>query len=379
MRRLIIENSSIFVMLQSHIRSWGYTVVIFLALLPFLLRNNSSEVALLSRLLQHVQQRKINIPITLRFGDSGFKFTDLVRAAQIQVDHELDLSNATFSVTLLDGLNSKNQSSTGLTAELILSNENTIALDPDLLTVYIFYDLAAIHANDLPFFIAQTVVYHLMSAEMEISKRLFNEQFTYTSSKTVNFINVYSDGEVFHEVDLEGAFANFTRAIHPFTNITTNKFTIDSKLLNHSLPQVNDSDLNFFYSSSNTTSIPAQIRSHVKSCAPSQSVESCLEEFITESVQSVGKALGLPTNPSNNLKMRMSSVCRFNTVHGLVASIRNMESTTATSSDPYYKALIPDLHELLEEVYQLEFGHTEWLNLLAKSYAVFQRTKILAQ
>ncbi|ODV80235.1 uncharacterized protein CANTADRAFT_49948, partial [Suhomyces tanzawaensis NRRL Y-17324] len=118
------------------------------------------------------------IPIHLMFGDKGFAFPDLIPATQLQLDYHITqmYPSSPFRLQLVDNLKSSLQvggtinindwGKNNYVVELVHGEENEIFLDPNLMKVTLFYTLASIHSNDLPFLVTQTIMDHLSIAEL---------------------------------------------------------------------------------------------------------------------------------------------------------------------------------------------------------------------
>ncbi|EAZ62759.1 predicted protein, partial [Scheffersomyces stipitis CBS 6054] len=110
-------------------------------------------------------------PVLLQFGDEGFNFPDLVPSVQKQVNSELnELTSKNVQVRLIDNL----QNGTTLnkkdvfTVELLHSTDNSAALDSIELKAYVYYTLKSIHSNDLPYYITQVILFHLLQPELTL-------------------------------------------------------------------------------------------------------------------------------------------------------------------------------------------------------------------
>ena len=96
-----------------------------------------------------------------------FNFPDLVAATQIQIDSELRyITNSSVNVQLVDNLN--NPKPQKYSVDLVLSRDNSLGISSDGLKGYVLYSYDAIHSNDLPYLIVQTILYHLLKFEIPI-------------------------------------------------------------------------------------------------------------------------------------------------------------------------------------------------------------------
>lgn len=116
----------------------------------------------------------VSIPIYVKFGDDGFTFPDLVQAAQIQLDAEMKRHDSRFSYKFIDLL----EPSRGNTfaPELLFPNDYSVVLyiagsesavvHENFPHVALVFLNKAIHANDLPFYLVQAVLDHLIYSDL---------------------------------------------------------------------------------------------------------------------------------------------------------------------------------------------------------------------
>lgn len=86
-------------------------------------------------------------PVYVSYADKGFNFPDLLEASQMQLDqitsaYKLVWGEAPGGQRLL---------------EMHLAGENTMFMNTNKTVAHLMYTMAAIHANDLPYFVAQVV------------------------------------------------------------------------------------------------------------------------------------------------------------------------------------------------------------------------------
>ncbi|EEQ43858.1 conserved hypothetical protein [Candida albicans WO-1] len=111
-----------------------------------------------------------SIPVSINFEKDSeyFNFPDLVAATQIQIDSELRyIANSSVNVQLVDNLNNP-KNHTKYSVDLVLSRDNSLGISSDGLKGYVLYSYDAIHSNDLPYLIVQTILYHLLKFEIPI-------------------------------------------------------------------------------------------------------------------------------------------------------------------------------------------------------------------
>lgn len=212
-------------------------------------------------------------PISIKFYDAGFRFPDLVKATQVQLDHHLEKSGIPYKYPLIDELPktiprySGNQTATKTAQVLILTDddgvvETTMALpaaeskvniaappDPQFsldialggnvgvwLDLYKFrammtYDLDAVHANDLPFYLAQTVLDHLCEVDINAYTKRQNIDFELYRPHVLLNIVAAEDSVEKESTVLEDALSELVTkhldAIRPLVNITTKIHPID--------------------------------------------------------------------------------------------------------------------------------------------------------
>lgn len=166
-----------------------YELGVFMAVLPLIpllwyTYNPATQLGMLKLSLDKLQ---ITIPIYLKFADAGFKFPDLVEASQIQLDKVLEGSR--FRYELVGRLdqpkiqhdekhdgdvdddaesagNEEDQLKDKYVLELEIAEENWVIVHPRLPRATLFYSLSAIHANDLPFYVTQAIVDHLVYPDL---------------------------------------------------------------------------------------------------------------------------------------------------------------------------------------------------------------------
>lgn len=117
---------------------------------------------------------KEHLRVFVTFGDRGFTFHDAVLVAQLEIDHqEHEVLPDRYHVELVDCLNHacEYDRQWDFTLELLLLDSDTIAVDSESLTAFLFYQIESIHSNDLPFYMAQAVLYHLLAAEHDDAAR----------------------------------------------------------------------------------------------------------------------------------------------------------------------------------------------------------------
>ncbi|KAM9910209.1 hypothetical protein OXX69_004699 [Metschnikowia pulcherrima] len=202
--------------------------------------------------------------IDIEFGDRGFRFPDLVRAAQLQLDFRLSSDNVPYKYVLVDKLpayiespsteterlwnkevvltdegyvvpktaensvtvecasssslnitethsskpesevfGSKSILGSEYTVELYFQDVPKLSLDLVQLKTYMAYHLDFIHQNDLPFFLTQAVYDMLMKPDLDMLKEIHTGIRTFkdvTRHLTVNFVAAEESGTTRTEI-----------------------------------------------------------------------------------------------------------------------------------------------------------------------------------
>lgn len=172
----------------------------------------TDQLILLKEYIDHVLP--ITVPVTLEFGDTGFAFPDLVKATQIQVDSHLkDIGQERYDVVLLDNLyidalrNSSisavdhNSTSVNYAVEMVHASDNYVVIDSNKFRAFNFYSSAAIHENDIPYFVAQCILYHLLRTDLSLIRR--PNATNYLPQLNVNLISVFLNGDNYIDIPTE--------------------------------------------------------------------------------------------------------------------------------------------------------------------------------
>lgn len=201
--------------------------------------------------------------VRVRFGDDGFRFPDLVKATQLQLNHELKLRNIPFRYTLVDCLpvnvarasNASHDAPTNvvpltdgvaptesakapekvqMAVEMYLGDDTVIRRHPvDPGAMIMTYTLENVHMNDLPFYVAQTVIDHLLAADLS----LFNRASYAGHSPTldIHLVNVEDHGKANVTAELDELIGPFVDSLAGVTHITVHYEHVD--VSKHRLPQ----------------------------------------------------------------------------------------------------------------------------------------------
>lgn len=121
------------------------------------------------------------IEVELWFADRGFNFPDLVEAAQIQIDHRLEAMNLApeTRIVVVDKLDVytkrgkeeyklwTDMSKEKYSIALKLSKDMGLLIDNNDKVAWLLYTPAAVDSNDLPYYVTQAAVDHLLSDELK--------------------------------------------------------------------------------------------------------------------------------------------------------------------------------------------------------------------
>lgn len=176
---------------------------------------------------------EIRNQVCLRVPD-GFKFPDLAEAVQIQVDSELHKMQqdpnerliVDWNVTLVEE---------HCDVEFVIKagDSEGIVIDEIEQTATLFFTLESIKNNDLPFFIAQSLLYHLFDSEIQLLKARNQQHSTsaisYSPKVHLSFKLLNGDG---YPVDwaIHDAISHYlTPLLHNMRHFIN--FTIDSEIV----------------------------------------------------------------------------------------------------------------------------------------------------
>ncbi|CAK7904801.1 hypothetical protein CAAN3_07S05226 [[Candida] anglica] len=271
----------------------------------------------------------LHLPVHVRFGDEGYNFPDLIKAAQIQLDAELtNLGVKNWTVDLVDELeNSRSQvdqqlhihsdmsvlqrniqgkvqksQDIGANNEysllIIRSNELSVGVDPEFYRAYLFYTIESVHSNDLPFYIAQTVLYPFLGTEIELFESDCKDIELQQNDLTVQFSNypgmMMTESSEFLDWGkaLDKRFTPFQTAINDYVNISV-------KVVEYEQIDSNSAaDYTFICTQDETINYPRV---------------ACYEDlldFINQSVLKIEQSLKIPANPNNNLRLKLQMMKR---------------------------------------------------------------------
>lgn len=305
-------------------------------------------------------------PVTVKFYDTGFRFPDLVEATQRQLDHHLKSRGIPYKYPLVDELPKSIPRFTGnktvtKTAEIFVLTDDDGSIetmlaqpaastdpidvskppDPEFtldialggnvgvwLDLYKFrammtYDLEAIHANDLPFYLAQTILDHLCEIDFNAHSRLLHFDFElYTPEITLNIVaaedRVEKDSTVLEDALME-LITKHLDAIRPLVNITAKIHPIDvtKNKIPNSIMKNNTEQLTFIYLTTLEGFLLQIGGAHVYHLARDKPKEIVGDTYGTEYLE----AQKLNENPRINITDFLSSM--FNVVETRVGLTEN--------------------------------------------------------
>lgn len=176
--------------------------------------------------------------VFLSVGD-GLRFSDLAEAAQVQVDHELHkLRQGEQPLSVLWDVSlrmaDEHTPKDAYILRLELGAGEGVSLDETRREATLFYTLESVKNNDLPFFVAQTVLHHLFSTEMALLRLRPHDApqsttaLRYSPNVHLSFKLLTGDGSPVDwemEQALNTFFRPLVRAFKSYVN-----FTIDSEI-----------------------------------------------------------------------------------------------------------------------------------------------------
>lgn len=154
---------------------WIFFVVAVSFIVQVLVRgtHDSRAISTLHRLRDHVERQSHHIEVLVSI-DPEFNFPDLLEAAQYQLSEKITLlyGYVPFEVTLSKA--PEELPSSAYSLRLSLTPEIAVMANPYGTEVVLTYTLASIHSNDLPYFMAQAVLDHLLEAHGMLMYKKFN-------------------------------------------------------------------------------------------------------------------------------------------------------------------------------------------------------------
>lgn len=343
-----------------------YRIAVFSIILLIILLNHFSPSIPLS-LKKNSEFPPLVLPIHVRFGDEGYIFPDLVEAAQLQVNSELEnLQIRNWKVLLVDDLEesrnidrvknslkvTKSKSISGVdekslnTSQEIAKNVYSIVLyrsgdisvgvDTEQCKTYLFYTASAVYANDLPFFITQAVIHHFMKSEILMFQN-DDHEIKLPLNLTVNFATPLQDDPI-NLLDwntaMEMIFQPFYEILYQKAGMFVDLFKIqrDWSPVNN----LDDGELTYYCSQNvsfhpNYKYIPTNLE---------------LMKFISNSIYAIEKELGIPEHPDNNLRLKLQMVKRVVAVRKL-RKVRELLMELISKGEISVKSLVEEYETLV--------------------------------
>ncbi|KAI5969913.1 hypothetical protein CANMA_001055 [Candida margitis] len=310
-------------------KSLIYICTIIAILIPWctVINKPTSEI---NHLIQYVtSELKVVIPITLRFNNEKFIFPDLKQAAQIQINEELhSLGARRLELVLVDSLPGKNVSQEYL-MDLILHHENSLGISSDSLQAAIFYTLESIHSNDLPFFVAQTVLYHFLNAEVDVFSRSANEDFIDDLEFEIGF------GQGTNKTRNKEILKTIEELASAMTLITRLRWTTNTELVSES----NRVEISF----------PGRFSKTLKSDSNTANrIRTILED-----------ELRLSQRPRNNFQIRLLAAYKKKTLSNIERLLSKLDKTSGKDK------FLPQLAQVIADVGKSQ--NVSWLGYLEKT------------
>lgn len=351
---------------------------------------NPSERKLAESLLEYVTHNfAIRQDIHIRVGDLGLRFPDLVEAAQRQLDHRLRLENVPYVYNLVDELpkvvvrprnknfepleviltpsdetttselesptetggshliSDKSRSIPEYSVQLVLADRVGIWHDLHELKVILTYSLEACHQNDLPFFLTQAVVDHLMAPDLELFTNATRDFSQFTPLLKINFVATEELGESpeILKSELRSAMDLLATQISPYVETLVEFVVVDvtKKRVPTALLSNTTSTLNLFYLTSLagiTNKVQGVDLFHIhhedvdeRSYDPYGTAHSQQRvtgrrynttEFVKEATLVIKRAVGLGNQETENVNLLVESSMKHSTISGVVAVLEDL-------------------------------------------------------
>ncbi|CCH40817.1 GPI transamidase component [Wickerhamomyces ciferrii] len=178
---------------------------------------------------------KIHREVFVKIND-GLYFPDLAESTQIQIDHEIFKMNQDPNEQLIVDWNVTlrfdEPGPDDYILELEIGDGEGIAVDPSTRLTVLYYTLSSIKNNDLPYFITQTVLYHIFNSELEFFKiknqQKNNKAINYSPKVHLSFKLLTGDGDLVDWKINEALDIFFQPIVETFQNYVN--FTIDSEI-----------------------------------------------------------------------------------------------------------------------------------------------------
>lgn len=329
--------------------------------------------------------------IHISFENTGLRFPDLVPAAQLQLDHILQQKGILSRYALVDDLaqtfdpfltarapepgpmlitvdaggsapatTATNATETDASTHkkrdkplygvsLALSDSVSIYHDIYANKVIMGYDLNAVHKNDMPFFVAQAVIDHLLAVDFSTAEKIRNTPFSnYASRLDVNFVAAEELGNTPTEIvtAIEDHFANIIERLNPLVELTIRCISVDvtKTRLRPANTKNSTNVLNFVYLTSllgfadviqgvpirhleteTVQDLKENQVLHGTELLKRQQQVGCstynITSFVDDAASAIFAAAGLPLVESENLAMRAESAMKYYALTGIVEEL----------------------------------------------------------
>lgn len=335
----------------------------------------------------------VNQNIHILFENTGLRFPDLVTASQMQLDHILQQQNILFRYTLIDDLaqefdpflsvaeptspmlitldateslsvkatvaEAKERTKPTYSVALALSDSVSIYHDIFAPKVIMGYDLNAVHKNDMPFFVTQAIIDHLLAVDFSTAKLLCNSTFAdYSPRLEVNFVAVEELGDTPSEIveAIRNHFAEIQQRLSPFAKLDVRFVLVDvtKNRLRPANTKNSTQSLNFVYLTSllgfadEIQGVPirhltkekverlkdGEVLYGTELLERQRKLDSAtynITSFVQSAQFAILSASGLPMVDSENLAMRAESAMKYYTITGIVGELdritQNLDKT----------------------------------------------------
>lgn len=267
---------------------------------------------------------KFPVPVYVRFGGGYFNFPDLVEAVQLQVNKEMEqVPELGIQLLVIDELKRglqdqshvKDHDENEYYVELVFSQENSLSIDPNYPRLYHSYNLESIHSNDLPFLVTQSIIYHLLSPELNI----FKQGLTGSNESQYKILIMMDDtisSQVLFQFRslLDSYISKFEGLFDLSIDFIINKAPFNKSSMsdlcefNETLDTVGKMNFNAANNIENIRNIQSFSISQLKSISNDTML---WLDFMSPVIETM---LGLPFHPSNNLGLKIMSLKRFRTI-----------------------------------------------------------------
>ncbi|EDK41481.2 hypothetical protein PGUG_05579 [Meyerozyma guilliermondii ATCC 6260] len=381
-------------------RSWLHLIV-SLSIAIFLTKKFTStndgrtdQLRSLKEYIDHVLP--ITVPVTLEFGDTGFAFPDLVKATQIQVDSHLkSIGQERYEVVLLDNLyvdplrNSSitavdhNSTSNDYAVEMVHASENFVVIDSNKLKAFNFYSSAAIHENDIPYFVAQCILYHLLRTDLSLLQR--PNATVYSPQLHVNLVSVFLNGDDYIDIPTEEykreVLHDFLKEVSYYCSVKVQCHTLNSteNSITDDLRQFESKDtLNLIYSHvSNKYRLSNLLPSHDISYFDFREpvvTRQDLWPFLYHVRNAIASYLELPAFPRDNIRMKLWAMKKHNTIKFLSETVTTLQQfdRSCNTSSMSRKKYQSEVEEIVGTIASFNNNKTQpnWDILFQRSWTV---------